>query len=154
MSAKLADDKKPNLVVSVLQCKCTRCRRGNMYQTSNAYDLQHFMKMNERCPVCGQLLDLEPGFYYGTNMISYVLAFFMSVATFFLWWAFIGFSLEDSRFFWWIGINAFLLIALQPPLMRISRTTWLAFFVKYSPRWREGDVIESERINKEQMANW
>ena len=125
-----------------------------MYQTSNAYDLKNFMKMNEHCPVCGQVLDLEPGFYYGTNMISYVLAFFFSVATFFLWWAFIGFSLADSRFFWWIGINAVLLVALQPPLMRISRTAWLAFFVRYSPRWREGDVLTSERINKTQMSNW
>ncbi len=112
------------------------------------------MKMNERCPVCGQLLDMEPGFYYGTNMISYVLAVLICVLTFILWWLTIGFSLHDSRFFWWIGINAFLLIALQPPLMRVSRTIWLAFFVRYSPRWREGDVIESERINKDQMANW
>ena len=30
--------------------------------------------MNDHCPVCGQPLDMEPGFYYGTNMISYALA--------------------------------------------------------------------------------
>lgn len=147
-------DKVPNLILSVLKCKCTRCRRGDMYQTSNAYDLKSFMKMNERCPVCGQILDLEPGFYYGTNMISYTFAFLLSVITFFLWWSLIGLSLEDNRFFWWIGSNAFLLIALQPPLMRISRTAWLAFFVKYSDRWNEGDIVESERINKQQMGNW
>lgn len=153
MSAQIQDD-KPNLVISILKCKCTRCRRGNMFQTSNAYDLRNFMKMNQRCPVCNQLLDMEPGFYYGTNMISYVLAVLICVVTFLLWWATIGFSLQDSRFFWWIGINALLLIALQPPLMRISRTIWLAFFVRYSPRWREGDLVESERFNKDQMANW
>lgn len=147
-------DKKPNLALSVVSCKCTRCRRGNMFQTSNPYDLKRMMKMNERCPVCGQLLDMEPGFYYGTNMISYALAVLICIITFFAWWAIIGFSLQDSRFFWWIGVNAFLLLALQPPLMRISRTVWLAFFVRYSPRWSEGDVIESERINKEQMSNW
>lgn len=154
MCAQIKHDEKPSLLFSLLQCKCTRCRKGNIYQTSNSYDLKNFMKMNERCPVCGQLLDLEPGFYYGTNMISYVLAFLMSVATFLLWWVTIGFSFQDNRLFWWIGVNAFLLIALQPPLMRISRTLWLAFFVRYSPRWIEGDVVESERINKEQMANW
>jgi hypothetical protein len=147
-------DEKPNIVLSILTCKCTRCRRGNMYQTSNPYDLKRTMKMNERCPVCGQLLDMEPGFYYGTNMISYALAVLICVITFFAWWVFIGFSLHDSRFFWWLGVNAFLLVALQPPLMRISRTVWLSFFVRYSPRWKEGDVIESERINKEQMTNW
>ncbi|WP_245798328.1 DUF983 domain-containing protein [Cnuella takakiae] len=112
------------------------------------------MKMHDKCPVCGQPLDMEPGFYYGTNMISYVLAVLVCVATLVLWWTTIGFSLKDSRFFWWMGINAFLLVALQPPLMRISRTVWLAFFVMYSPKWREGDIVEQYSVNKEQAANW
>jgi uncharacterized protein (DUF983 family) len=145
---------KPNMLLSLLRCKCTRCRRGDMFQTSNPYKLKSFMKMNERCPVCGQPLDMEPGFYYGTNMISYGLAVLISVITFFAWWIIIGFSLQDSRFFWWIGFNAVLLVVLQPPLMRLSRAVWLSFFVRYSPRWMEGDIIESERINKEQMGNW
>lgn len=145
---------KPNLILSLLRCKCTRCRRGDMFQTSNPYKLKSFMKMNERCPVCGQPLDMEPGFYYGTNMISYGLAILISVISFFAWWIIIGFSLQDSRFFWWIGFNAVLLLVLQPPLMRLSRAVWLSFFVRYSPRWMEGDIIESERINKDQMGNW
>lgn len=147
-------DEKPNLVLSVLKCKCTRCRRGDMFKTKNPYDLKNFMKMHERCTVCNQPLDLEPGFYYGTNMISYTLAVLICVFTFFLWWLTIGFSLQDSRFFWWIGINALLLILLQPPLMRISRAVWLSFFVRYSPRWREGDIVEQFNINKEQAGNW
>jgi hypothetical protein len=43
----------------------------------------------------------------------------------------IGFSFHDNRFFWWIGLNAFLLTIMQPYLMRLSRTIWLSFFVKY-----------------------
>jgi hypothetical protein len=125
-----------------------------MFVYKNPYNLKHTMKMNDHCPVCGQPLDLEPGFYYGTNMISYALAVLICIITFFLWWAVIGFSLSDSRFFWWMGVNAFLLIALQPPLMRIARTVWLAFFVKYSPRWKEGDIVERYSVNKEQSANW
>jgi hypothetical protein len=112
------------------------------------------MKMNERCPVCGQPLDMEPGFYYGTNMVSYALAVLVSVASFIIWWATIGFSLQDSRFFWWIAVNAVLLVMLQPPLMRLSRTVWLAFFVPYSKNWAVGDIIEPERVNKDQKNNW
>ncbi|MDQ3843671.1 MAG: hypothetical protein M3342_06600 [Bacteroidota bacterium] len=97
---------------------------------------------------------MEPGFYYGTNMISYALAVLICVATFFVWWMIIGFSLQDSRFFWWIGINALLLIGLQPPLMRISRTVWLSFFVRYSPDWHKGDVVERYSVNKDQAHNW
>src|SRR6476660_8279054 len=139
MCAKVHDE-KPNLLLSLLRSKCTRCRRGDMFRVKNPYQLETTMKMNERCPVCGQPLDMEPGFYYGTNMISYGLAVLVCVATFILWWATLSFSLKDSRFFWWMGINGFLLLALQPPLMRISRTVWLAFFVKYAANWREGDI--------------
>jgi hypothetical protein len=147
-------DEKPNLVYSLLTSKCTRCRRGDMFRHKNAYNLKHTLQMNEQCSVCGQPLDMEPGFYYGTNMISYGLAVLVCVVTFFLWWGIIGFSLKDTRFFWWIGVNAFLLFALQPLLMRISRTVWLSFFVKYSPRWREGDIVAQYSVNKEHQNNW
>jgi hypothetical protein len=153
MCAQLHDE-KPGLIFSVFSNKCPRCRRGDLYVKKGAFRLKGLMLMHERCPVCGQPLDMEPGFYYGTNMISYVLAVFISVLTFFAWWILIGFSLSDQRFFWWIAFNAFLLIALQPPLMRLSRTVWLAFFVRYSPRWSEGDIVEAYNVNKEQANNW
>lgn len=147
-------DEKPGFILSVLQNKCPRCRRGKMYKVSSVYNLRSLMKMNERCPVCNQPLDMEPGFYYGTNMVSYTLAVLICVVTFAAWWIFIGFSLSDNRFFWWIAVNGLLLVILQPPLMRLSRTVWLAFFVRYSPNWDKGDIVESERINKDQMNNW
>jgi len=145
---------KPNLFISILQNKCPRCRRGKLYKSHNPYALRSFMKMHERCPVCGQPLDMEPGFYYGTNMVSYVLAILLSVISFMFWLIFIGFSFHDQRFFWWMGLNAILLVLLQPPLMRLSRTIWLAFFVRYSPLWHQGDIVEPERVNKDQMNNW
>ena len=147
-------DEKPNLILSILRNKCPRCRRGNMFQESNPYKLKSFMRMNERCPVCSQPLDMEPGFYYGTNMVSYTLAILFSALTFILWWATIGLSTKDTRFFWWMGINAVLLVLLQPPLMRLSRAVWIVFFVSYSHNWSEGDIVEPERVNKEQAGNW
>jgi uncharacterized protein (DUF983 family) len=147
-------DEKPNLILSILRNKCPRCRRGNMYKYRGAFRIKGLMVMNERCPVCGQPLDMEPGFYYGTNLVSYTLAILISAISFVLWFLLIGFSLHDARFFWWIGVNAFLLVFLQPPLMRLARTIWLAFFVPYSPAWSEGDVLQPERINKEHMNNW
>ena len=150
----LTSHQKPNIVLSILQNKCTRCRRGKIYRYNNPYNLRNFMKMNQRCPVCAQPLDMEPGFYYGTNLVSYALAILLSVVTFILWWIFIGFSLQDKRFFMWLLANGLLLVLLQPPLMRLSRTIWLAFFVPYSANWDKGDIVEPERINKDQMHNW
>jgi hypothetical protein len=110
--------------------------------------------MYDQCEVCGQEFDLEPGFYYGTGYVSYGLSIAFCVATFIAWWVLIGFSFGDNRFFWWVGINAALLIALQPLLMRLSRAIWLSFFVKYSPDWHKGDVVKAERVNKDLKNAW
>ena len=65
--------------------KCPRCRRGDLYQQKGAFRIRRLMAMHERCPVCGQPFDMEPGFYYGTNMVSYVLAVVISILSFVLW---------------------------------------------------------------------
>ena len=147
-------DEKPNLILSIFKNKCPRCRRGDLYKHDGAFRIKGLMAMHDQCPVCGQPFDMEPGFYYGTNMISYALAVIVSALSFILWVLLIGISFEDSRFFWWMGVNAVLLVVLQPPLMRYSRTIWLNFFVKYSPRWHEGDIIERFSVNKDHANNW
>jgi hypothetical protein len=112
------------------------------------------MKMHERCPVCGQRSEIEVGFYYGTSYVSYALTIAFSVATFLLWWIFIGISINDNRIFYWLAINAVLMLVLQPVFMRLSRTLWLSWFVKHDPHWRERKADEPERIVEEHMKNW
>lgn len=87
--------------------------------------------MHDNCPVCGQPMEIEPSFYYGTGYVSYALSVAISVASFIAWWVVIGLSLHDKRFFWWIAFNAVLLLLLQPYLTRLSRTIWLSFFVGF-----------------------
>lgn len=113
------------------------------------------MKMNETCPVCGQPTEIEVGFYYGTSYVSYVLAIAISVASLIAWWAIIGLSTEDNRFFIWMGFNAVFLLLLQPWLMRLSRSLWISWFVKYDPHWKQSKPVDvSERMNADQGANW
>lgn len=87
--------------------------------------------MHESCPVCKQKFDMEPGFWYGTAYVSYALTVAFSVATFIAWWVIVGLSVNDNRIFWWLGTNAVLLLVLQPWIIRLSRTIWLYFFIKY-----------------------
>ena len=95
------------------------------------------MKMNEKCPVCGQKSEIEIGFYYGAGYVSYALTVAISVSTFIAWWVLIGISTEDNRIFWWLGLNAVLLILLQPWLMRLSRVIYLYFFVSYDSNYKQ-----------------
>jgi len=110
--------------------------------------------MNEFCPVCGQPTEIETGFYYGTGYVSYALTVGFSIATFILWWVIIGFSLDDTRFFWWIGTNSVVMIAMQPLFMRLSRSLWLSWFVKYDPDWKTNKIESTERVVKEHQHNW
>jgi uncharacterized protein (DUF983 family) len=125
-----------NFLWAVLNHKCPHCREGNMFQDKGSYHLKSFMKMNEKCIVCGQETEIEQGFYYGTGYVSYALTVAFSVSTFVAWWVLIGMSVDDNRVFWWMGINAVLLILLQPYFMRLSRAVWLSFFVKYNANWK------------------
>mgnify|MGYP006188743153 FL=1 len=106
--------------------------------------------MNEQCPVCGQQTEIEQGFYYGTGYVSYALTVAFSVSTFITWWVLIGVSVNDNRVFWWLGINALVMLLLQPYFMRLSRTVWLSFFVKYNANWKsaeENEVADYAAIN-------
>ena len=110
--------------------------------------------MNETCPCCGQPTEIEVGFYYGTSYVSYALTVAYSVATFIAWWVLLGFSLYNNSIIYWIIFNAISLLVLQPPFMRLSRSLWLSWFVKYDPDWKEKKISEYERVVKEQMNNW
>lgn len=124
---------------SILTLKCPRCRRGNMFRNNNPYKklrLSHIFDMYDNCPVCNQRFDMnEPGFWYGTGYVSYALAIAISATTFVAWWVLIGVSFNDNRVFYWLIINAVLLLILQPWLMRLSRTVYLYFFVRYDKHY-------------------
>ena len=113
------------------------------------------MMMNKTCTICGQPSEIEVGFYYGTSYVSYGITVGLSLLSLAVWALTIGLSTEDNRFFIWMGVNAVLLIVLQPWLMRLSRSFWISWFVKYDPDWKEHQPIDvSERMNADQANNW
>jgi len=139
-----------NYLTSLFTNKCPRCRQGDIFCTKSAYK-KGFMKMPQECAECGQPMELELGFYYGSAYVSYSLTVAISVATFIAWWVLIGLSVDDNRVFEWLGFNALFLIILQPWLMRLSRAIWLSFFVKYNPNWKTEKPVETESTVQEQL---
>ncbi|MFT3702615.1 MAG: DUF983 domain-containing protein [Agriterribacter sp.] len=149
----IKNDNKKSMIAGIVTCKCPRCRQGNMFVNSNPYS-KGFMKMNDNCPVCGQPLDLEVGFYYGSSYVSYALTVALSVASLAIWWLTIGISIHDNRIFYWMTLNAVLLISMQPILMRIARSGWLNFFVHYDKDWKNVEVKAPERMIKKFQNAW
>jgi uncharacterized protein (DUF983 family) len=132
---------KPNYFWSMFTMKCPRCRKGPMFKNNNPWRLKKVFDMPDRCPECGQPYELEVGFWYGTAYVSYALSVAFSLTSFVAWFVLIGMSTRDNRFFVWLSINVFLLIFLQPWLMRLSRVMYLYFFVKYDPDYKTNKVI-------------
>lgn len=141
---------------SVLTNRCPRCREGKIFVTDNAYAFKkgHYIQMHEKCPVCSQPTEIEVGFYYGTSYVSYALTVAYSVATFIAWWVIFGFSLYGNSIFYWLFFNGITMLFLQPYFMRLSRSLWLSWFVKFDPNWRTSKAGDYERIVKEHMNNW
>jgi hypothetical protein len=125
-----------------------------MFINKNPWNLKHTMKMHKHCQECGQPLNIEVGFYYGASYVAYALTVAFSVATFVAWYLTIGFSLSDNRLFYWLGVNAVLMIFMQPYFMRLARTGWLAIFTKYDPNWKIHPPTNPERVNETQEGNW
>jgi len=112
------------------------------------------MEMNKDCPVCSQPTEIEVGFYYGTSYVSYVLSILISVFIAIIWFLVVGLS-EITLLISWMVFNGMVLILLQPWLMRLSRSIWISWFVKYDPDWNEHQPEDvTERLNADQANNW
>jgi hypothetical protein len=120
---------------AVVQCKCPRCRKGDMYQHnlfSTKYD-----KMYEFCPSCKLRFEIEPGFFWAAMYVSYALNVAELVTTGIIAVQFFG--LGEAQIWWLIGIVLSPIFILMPFNLRYSRVLLLHFLspVKYDKSYRE-----------------
>lgn len=127
---------KPSFLWSLLTLRCPRCRRGPVFKHKNPYkklNLDYMLESYDDCVCCGQWYRLEPGFWFGTSYVSYVLMVATSAVSFLMWWLIIGIAPQTWKLVSWLVFNALILFALQPYTMRLSRIIFLSMFVKYDP---------------------
>jgi len=132
----------PALISSIFEMKCPNCRKGSMFNTPHILPLKRLLEMPDRCEVCGQKMELEVGFYYGTGYVSYALTVALIGFCFIAYWVIFGLSYLDNSIFIALGASVFIAIIMQPWLMRISRVLYLYMFVKYG----KGNTLKSEEL--------
>ncbi|GAB1398037.1 MAG TPA: DUF983 domain-containing protein [Saprospiraceae bacterium] len=122
---------KPGVIgflISTFGLSCPRCRKADLFY----YPVLRFKKlykMKSECDYCGQDFEIEPGFYYGSMFISYIISsFFMLISFGIIKFAF---KLDVWTTF---GIVMALLVLVYFYVFRISRSLWIHFFVKYNPK--------------------
>jgi uncharacterized protein (DUF983 family) len=110
-----------SLLAAMLLQRCPRCRQGRLFRAAFA--------MNDPCPVCGLVLEREPGYFFGAMYFSYGLSIlFLAPLFFFFQWL-----LPD-----WPGPLVVLLtippyLPLVPIVFRYSRVLWIYFDRAASP---------------------
>jgi uncharacterized protein (DUF983 family) len=112
------------LLTSIFGKNCPRCRESKMFVTPLV--LNKPLEMHDRCSVCGQNFMPEPGFYYGAMFISYIMSsfFFLFIAGITI--IYFGWSVEGA-----FGLIILLGAVLYIWLLRMSRSLWIHFMIKY-----------------------
>lgn len=101
---------------------------------SNPYVFKTVGQMHNECPACKEDFKREPGFYFGAAYVSYALTIAIWVAVLVALYTFssMGFYefgfLSHPTIFLASGITT--LIIMLPIIYRVSRSIWLALFVK------------------------
>lgn len=119
---------KPSLLKSIFQCKCPRCRQGDMFLRGELFNPAKFSVMNKNCSYCGQSFEPEPGYYFGAMFISYGIntALFISV------WVGLYMFKEDYSLTLLLTLLGVAAIIFLPFIYRISRSIWIAIFVRFA----------------------
>jgi len=105
---------------------------GEIYPDKNPYRFKTMTDFNPRCSVCDQNFEPEPNFYYGAMYVSYGYTVALFVAVYIIFGIWMGWTMWPT-----VGALAVTLVLLAPVIFRISRTTWLSFFVKYDKNFKK-----------------
>ena len=119
-----------SLSYAILNCKCPRCRSGNMFLKKPSE--KWFNKaMHKSCSVCNQSFEPEPGFYFGAMFVSYAFSVAITFVTIVSIYLLFG-EVES-----WIYVTSviFMVLILWPLMFRYSRSIFLNVFggIRYRP---------------------
>ena len=118
--------KKGNKLYSILTGKCPKCHEESMYINKNAYVLSDTLQMHERCFNCNTKYKIEPSFFYGSMYVSYGVGIAFAIASFIIFYIFLGSTINTT----FISIIVTLVVFL-PIILRLSRNIWINLFMHF-----------------------
>lgn len=115
-----------NILKSIFIYKCPSCRKGDLFV--KPLDIKDPLAMNERCEVCDQKTEPEPGFYFGAMFISYIISAFIFLFIAAICIIYFDFSGNGA-----MGVVLLFAVVFYLKILRISRSIWIHAVVKYKP---------------------
>ncbi|SHK31089.1 Protein of unknown function [Reichenbachiella agariperforans] len=108
---------------ALLECKCPRCREGDMFKTS-LFRKWYDREMLPSCSVCQQSFEPEPGFYFGAMFVSYGFSVAITFVVGFVLFNFFG----DPESWVYITVLGIVIALVWPIMYRYSRAIFLHVF--------------------------
>ena len=108
--------------------KCPACREGQVFKNKSVLPLGECVDMVDYCESCGQKMQIESNNGGGINYALTMILFFLNI---FWYWPIFGLSYKDNSFIYFLFSSIFVVIMVQPWLMRYSRIIFLYFIVRY-----------------------
>lgn len=113
-----------NWLNSAWSYKCPRCRQGDIF--TKPFQFSKPLDMPDTCAVCGQKTMPEPGFYYGSMYISYIVTGFLYIAIVVGLIVAFGMSVEKA----FVILLVFVALTYFKTA-RLARSFWIHIMVKY-----------------------
>jgi hypothetical protein len=121
-----------NWLSSILTLRCPKCRTGPLFHVGTISRPGSLFTMHSACPHCKQSFEPEPGFYFGAMFVSYGI----NTALFITSWVALLFIYPDYSLGLLLGILVAVVLLSLPFSFRLSRSIWLALFVRFDPSTR------------------
>jgi hypothetical protein len=114
---------------SILTLHCPKCRKGALFKSGQISKPGSLFAMHSACPHCKQSFEPEPGFYFGAMFISYGI----NTALFIAAWVALLFIYPNYSLSLLLAILVAVVLLSLPFSFRLSRSIWLALFVRFDP---------------------
>jgi uncharacterized protein (DUF983 family) len=109
---------------------CPRCREGQIFDGPLRYATlwRGFLKMHDRCPVCGLKFEREPGYFLGALYFSYALSLPPGLLLIMLIWRWTLWPFDL------VMLGAFVAyLPLVPIVTRWARVLWIHLDQHFDP---------------------
>ena len=114
---------------AMLNAKCPRCRRGDLFKTS-MYGFKS-QKMFDNCSNCNMRYEIEPGYFYAAMYVSYAINVALAVTIGIATYTFTNESESPWIYIFTILLFTFLLAPVNFRYSRVILLYWLSPKVNY-----------------------
>lgn len=119
-----------SVLSSILKLRCPKCRKGHLFQSGKISKPGSLFAMYPTCGHCHQSFEPEPGFYFGAMFVSYGINTLLFIAS----WITLTLVYPSYSLFLLLGLLVGIVMLSLPFSFRLSRSIWLALFVRFDPQ--------------------